>query len=84
MTKNANKRASPRFTALERIIEDHFGTQTVAAKALGITPQAVSDMVRKGKRVPAEWCIPLESATEGKVTRHELRPDIYPDRKADA
>lgn len=43
------------------------------AKLLGkITPQAVSQW----RRVPAERVIDVEKATG--VSRHELRPDIYP------
>ncbi|KKL86661.1 hypothetical protein LCGC14_1942480 [marine sediment metagenome] len=28
--------------------------------------------------LPAEYCLPIEKITDGAVTRHELRPDIYP------
>jgi hypothetical protein len=33
----------------------------------------------KSGNVPAEYAIPIELATNGKVTRKQLRPDIYPD-----
>jgi DNA-binding transcriptional regulator YdaS (Cro superfamily) len=33
--------------------------------------------IRAG-RVPPDMAIPVEKATDGKVTRHELRPDLYP------
>jgi DNA-binding transcriptional regulator YdaS (Cro superfamily) len=29
--------------------------------------------------LPAQWAIPFEKATEGRITRQALRPDIYPD-----
>jgi DNA-binding transcriptional regulator YdaS (Cro superfamily) len=29
-------------------------------------------------KVPAERVLSIESATDGAVTRHELRPDLYP------
>ncbi|MEB5150235.1 Cro/CI family transcriptional regulator, partial [Pseudomonas aeruginosa] len=70
--------------ALKLAISDHFKTQGAAAKAVGVTPQAVSEIVRIGKKVPAEWCLPIERATEGKITRHELRPDLYPLENAPA
>jgi DNA-binding transcriptional regulator YdaS (Cro superfamily) len=63
--------------ALKRAVEA-LGTQTAVARAVGVTAQAVSDMVRNGRRVPAEWCLPIERATSGIVTRHQLRPDLYP------
>jgi DNA-binding transcriptional regulator YdaS (Cro superfamily) len=46
------------------------------------THQAVSEMLRKGGQVPAEWCIPLEKATEQagqKIHRSQFRPDIWPE-----
>lgn len=64
--------------ALKVAISEHFGSQGAAAKVVGRTPQAISEIVRKGKKVPAEWCLPIEQATNGAVTRHDLRPDLYP------
>lgn len=34
---------------------------------------------RAGRVVPGEHCIPIETATNGKVTRYDLRPDIFGD-----
>ncbi len=45
------------------------------ARQLGIRSQAVSQW----RRVPAERVLAVEQATGGRVTRHELRPDLYPD-----
>ena len=60
-----------------------LGSQSAVARAIGKTQQTVNDVVRTGKRVPAEWCLPLERATAEKgpdkmVSRHQLRPDLYP------
>ena len=38
-----------------------------------ISSQAVSQWVR----VPPARCLVIEAATRGRVTRHELRPDVY-------
>lgn len=70
--------------ALKLAISEHFKTQGAAAKAVGVTPQAVSEIVRLGKKVPAEWCLPIERATDGAVTRHQLRPDLYPVESGEA
>jgi DNA-binding transcriptional regulator YdaS (Cro superfamily) len=55
-----------------------LGTQQAMADAIGIKQQTVSEVIRGGGAAPAKWCIPLEIATGGKVTRHQLRPDLYP------
>ena len=64
--------------ALKTAITEHLGSQAAAARCVGVTPQAVSEILRRGKRVPAEWCLRLEQATGGAVTAHDLRPDLYP------
>jgi len=54
------------------------GGQAALAKLLGISSQAVNRMCTTG-RVPAERVLAIEAATG--VTRHELRPDLYPEDK---
>lgn len=51
------------------------GSQSALARALSITPQAVSRMCALN-RVPAERVLDIERLTG--VSRHELRPDLYP------
>ncbi|MCY1295748.1 putative antitoxin of bacterial toxin-antitoxin system, YdaS/YdaT [compost metagenome] len=53
------------------------GGQSALAKALGCTPQAVQRMCATG-HVPAERVLQIEAAVGTRVTRHELRPDLYP------
>lgn len=60
--------------AIDRAIEVLGGISATARK-FKVTPWAVS---KWRKRVPAERAIPIEEATNGLVTRHALRPDIYP------
>lgn len=48
------------------------GSAVKLAKLLGIRSQAISQW----KRVPAERVLEVERVTG--VSRHELRPDIYP------
>jgi DNA-binding transcriptional regulator YdaS (Cro superfamily) len=64
--------------ALRQAIREHLRTQVALARAVGVTPQAVSDVLKRGKRVPAEWCVKLQQATGGAITAHALRPDLYP------
>ena len=67
---------APGIKALRQAIRKHFRTQVALARAVGVTPQAVSDVLKRGKRVPAEWCVKLEQATG--TPAHAFRPDLYP------
>ena len=55
--------------------EQNLTQQQFAAK-IGVTQGRVSHWV-KGATVPAERCAAIEQATGGRVTRHELRPDVF-------
>lgn len=45
-----------------------------------VTQGAIGHFMRK--RVPAERVLQIERATEGAVTRYEMRPDLYPIEEA--
>jgi len=51
------------------------GTQQALADLVGVSSMAVSKWRRH--RVPAERCRAIERATNGEVTAHDLRPDIF-------
>jgi DNA-binding transcriptional regulator YdaS (Cro superfamily) len=68
------------MTAIKKAIEI-IGSQTALAEKLGCTPQAVQQWEASGT-VPVKRVIGIEQATGGVITRHELRPDIYPDDPA--
>jgi DNA-binding transcriptional regulator YdaS (Cro superfamily) len=59
------------------------GSQTALAQRVGVRPQAVHLWVKKG-RVPASRALAVERATAGQVTRHALRPDLYPCETAES
>ncbi|MEA1083237.1 YdaS family helix-turn-helix protein [Sphingomonas sp. CD22] len=61
--------------AVQRAV-DAAGGQAGLARAVGVSQPSVWHWLRKSHRVPAEYVIPVEAATG--VSRHELRPDIYP------
>lgn len=52
-------------------------SQVDFAKRVGVSPGAVWQWIN-GYRIAAENVLPVEKATNGQVTRHELRPDLYP------
>ena len=51
------------------------GGQATLARALGITYQAIDSWKKRG--TPGPRVLEVEAATGGKVSRHELRPDIF-------
>lgn len=54
------------------------GSQYRMAKILGKRQSVIWYWLKCG-HVSASAAIPIEEATGGQVTRHELRPDIYPE-----
>lgn len=53
------------------------------ASACGCSEVAIRSYANGNRRVPAERCAPLERATGGAVTRHDLRPTLFaPDEAA--
>jgi DNA-binding transcriptional regulator YdaS (Cro superfamily) len=56
----------------------YFKSFTEAAIAIGVSREAVRKWVRDG--VPAERVLPICEATGWRVTPHQLRPDLYPNR----
>ncbi len=62
-------------TALRMAIE-LLGSQAALARCVGIRPQAVQQWAVKG-RVPAARCLSVEQATRGRVSRYDLRPDVF-------
>lgn len=75
--RSAGRPSTPFDRACEII-----GSQTQVAKVVGVCQQAVSKVRLSNRRISAEWVIPIERATGGRVTRHELRPDLYPASEA--
>jgi len=59
------------------------GSQAEMARILGVSPAMVNQLTNGSRPVPIEHCLAIERATDGQVTRQELRPDdfwrIWPD-----
>lgn len=66
--------------ALERAITC-LGGQAALGRACGKAQGHVWWWLHRAKRVPAEHVLAIETATKGLVTRHDLRPDLYPTLK---
>lgn len=47
------------------------------ARLLGVTPQAINEWKKKKRPIPLDRCTQIEQATNGAVTRKDLRPDDW-------
>lgn len=63
------------FEALQAAVM-RAGSQSAMARVCGVSQTAVWKWLQSGKRLPAEHCLAVETATG--VSKHLLRPDIYP------
>jgi len=52
------------------------GGQTALAREIGVTQKHIWNWLNRDEKVPAEHVLAIEEATG--VSRHHLRPDIYP------
>ncbi|WP_432804181.1 transcriptional regulator [Azospirillum argentinense] len=63
-------------------MKDHALSQAIAAVGgpaeLGRRLQISSQAISQWRKCPPERVIQVEEATGGKVSRHALRPDLYP------
>ena len=64
--------------SLERAIEI-VGSQSALARICDVKQGHVWAWLNKTGRCPAKHVLAVEEATAGEITRHQLRPDIYPD-----
>ena len=69
-------------TALKRALATFDDTQTKFAAAIGTSQQLVSYWLRNEKVLPAEYVLRTEAETG--ISRHDLRPDLYPRDEAAA
>ncbi len=75
-----------RVKALERAVK-LAGGQTALARQLSqfmrlkkpLKQAHIYNWLYRDKTTPYRYVIPIEKLLDGKVTRHQLRPDVYPD-----
>jgi DNA-binding transcriptional regulator YdaS (Cro superfamily) len=68
--------ATKNVVALNRAIEV-LGGQSALARACGVKQGHVWHWLNKSRKVPGDYVLTIEAATNGAVTRYELRPDIF-------
>ena len=54
------------------------GSQAELARRCGTSQPRIWQCLNRNRSVPADLVLPIERSTEGAVTRHQLRPDLYP------
>lgn len=64
-------------TLFARAVEIAGGSETKLAAAAGVSQNAIW-AAKKAGRVSAQMAVRIEAATGGKVTRSQLRPDLWP------
>lgn len=67
--------SNPELAALLEAIQIS-GSQYALADAIGVSATAVWKMVNRAKRASSDFVLKVEAATG--VSRHDLRPDLYP------
>ena len=73
-------RAAP-LESLKRAVA-LIGSQSATGHLLGVSQASVWKWLREGKPLPAQHVLAIEAATG--ISRHELRPDLYPDERTPA
>lgn len=63
------------ITPIQKVLNIAGGVSAISDE-LNISVQAIYKWVKKNK-APANRCIELESLVKQKVTRYELRPDVF-------
>lgn len=64
-----------RFEALQRV-RSHYKTDSAMADAFDVTQPTVWRWLNQSKQLPGEHVLLAERLTG--VSRHDLRPDLYP------
>ena len=62
--------------ALKRAVKIAGGQKALASKLDCVSQQKISYWLNTAKKVQAEYVLAIEEITG--VSRHELRPDLYP------
>lgn len=62
---------------LKNYISSSFGKAKQLAEEIGVHPSFLSQMVSGNRPISPERCVAIEQATNGEVTRKDLRPEDW-------
>lgn len=68
----------PRFRALVAKAVLIAGSQGKLAKLIGRSQQQVSNLCNTAPAISAEDALAIDQATDGEVSKSDLRPDLWP------
>jgi DNA-binding transcriptional regulator YdaS (Cro superfamily) len=63
---------------LQGVISE-FPTKAAFCRAVNMKPQFLTNILKGKKKITPRYALEIERVTERRVTRQQLRPDIYPD-----
>jgi DNA-binding transcriptional regulator YdaS (Cro superfamily) len=69
------------FQDLIKQAVDIVGSQRELAQKIGKSQQSVSHWINGASKIPAEDATAIEAATHGRITRAQLRPDLFKSEK---
>lgn len=64
------------MTPIQKAVEI-AGGQASLARSISVSASFVNQLVLGKRPVPPTLCLPIEQAVEGKITRAQLRPDVF-------
>ena len=65
---------------IEKAIDHFHGSRSALCKAIGMTPQFLSQVCTGKRPLPPRYAVLIEKVTGGKVTAAELLPDVFSPR----
>lgn len=57
---------------------NHFKSQAAIGEIVGKRQSVISYKIVSGHPIPAEWVEPLVVASDGRLSKPDLRPDLWP------
>lgn len=73
----AYKKAMANVTELLHQAIERFGSETKAAQAAGVSQPTFNEAKKLGRAGP-KLAIGIDRATDGEISKSELRPDLWP------
>lgn len=57
---------------------DCLGTQEALGRAINKSQQYIWNLLNTAKEIKAEVAVAIDRETKGAVSKHDLRPDVFP------
>lgn len=74
--------AEPAFRAHVANAVKLCGTQAELERRSGIAQQTISWLLLRAEKISVEHAMAIERATDGQISRSQLRPDVWPATEA--